>query len=111
MKKIIFFVGLVIFSLSVSSTFAINTDPKYNSDNAAVPAKQENVLSENEISRITKRVEEINNMDKTGLTFKEKSELRKELRAINKNVHRSPEVIYIGTGTLILIIILIILLV
>lgn len=110
MKKIIFFVGLAIFSLSVSSGFAINVDPKLNSDNTAVPVKQENRLSENEISRITKRVEEINGLDKSSLTFKEKSELRKELRTINKEVRRGPNTVYIGTGTLILIIILVIIL-
>jgi hypothetical protein len=50
-------------------------------------------------------------MDKTNLTTKEKRELKKELKGIKENVRRSGGVIYIGTGTLILIIILVILLV
>jgi len=111
MKKTIFIVCLMIFSLSASTAFAIKSDPKGASDNPAVPDKTENKLSEEEISRLTKRVEEIRDMDKTNLTGKEKRELRNELKVIKENVRRGGGYIYIGTGTVILIIILIILLV
>ncbi len=63
------------------------------------------------MSRLTKRVEEIRDMDKTNMTVKEKRELKKELKGIKENVRRNNGVVYIGTGTLILIIILVILLV
>ncbi|MBN2348163.1 MAG: hypothetical protein JXJ22_04960 [Bacteroidales bacterium] len=108
MKKIMIFVGLMFFMLSASTAFATKSDPV--SDKPAVPVKTENKLSEEEISHLTRRVEEIRDMDKTNLTLKEKRELRKELRMIKENVRKDSGYIYIGTGTLILIIILIIIL-
>lgn len=111
MKKTIFFVCLMIFSFGASTVFAIKSDPKGTSDYLAVPDKTENKLSEEEISRLTKHVEEIRDMDKTNLTGKEKRELRNELKVIKENVRRGGGYVYIGTGTLILIIILVILLV
>jgi hypothetical protein len=111
MKRTIFFVLIMIFSLSASTAFADKTDPKTAPDNLAVPDKTENKLSEEEISRLTRRVEEIRDMDKTDLTVKEKRELKKELKGIKENVRNSGGAVYIGVGTLILIIILVILLV
>jgi hypothetical protein len=108
MKKVILIGFLVIFSLSA---FAINHDSKSKSENPAVPDKKENKMSDEEISRLTRRVEELRNMDKANLTVKEKRELKKELKGIKKNVRRNGGVVYIGSGTLILIIILVILLV
>ena len=101
----------MIFTLSASMAFAGNNDLKSESDKSAVPAKTENTLSADEMSRLTKRVEEIRSMDKTNMTVKEKRELRKELKEIKKNVKRSDGTIVIGGTTLLLIIILIILLV
>ncbi len=111
MKKTIFIVCLMIFSLSASTAFAIKSDTKRASDYPAVPDKTENKLSDEEISRLTKRVEEIRDLDKKDLTSKEKRELRNELKVMKENLRRSGGYVYIGTGTLILIIILIILLV
>jgi peptidoglycan hydrolase CwlO-like protein len=109
MKKVILFVFIMIFTLSATTAFANKTDKK-SSDKLAVPVKTENKLSEEELTRLTKRVEEIRDMDKTDMTVKEKRELRKELRTIKENVRRDGGYIYIGGGTLLLIIILIILL-
>jgi len=110
MKKTIFFVLIMIFSLSASTVFATNKNSDRASEKVAVPGKTENKLSEEEISRLTKRVEEIRDMDKTNMTVKEKRELRKEVKAIKENVKRDGGVIYISAGTLILIIILVLLL-
>jgi hypothetical protein len=110
MKKIIFLACLMMFTLSASTVFAMKSDPKSISDNPAVPTKTENKLSEQEISRITKRVEEIRNMDKTKLTTQEKRELKKELKEIKKSVKASDGTVVIGAGTLLLIIIILILL-
>jgi hypothetical protein len=110
MKKTIFLVLIMIFSLSATTAFAAKTDPKTTTENPAVPIKTENKLSEEEISRLTKRVEEIRDMDKTGMTVKEKHALKKELKGIKENVRKSGGVIYISAGTLILIIILVLLL-
>jgi hypothetical protein len=111
MKKIILFVFLFIFSLGASTAIAVNSGPNSANDNLAVPDKKENKLSEEEMSRLTKRVEEIRDMDKTTMTVKEKRELKKELKGIKENVRRDGGVVYISAGTLILIIILVILLV
>jgi hypothetical protein len=108
MKKIILFALMFVFSLGAFNVFAGTSGIK---DNPVAPAKTENKLSEEEMSRLTKRVEEIRDMDKTNLTVKEKRELKKELKAIKENVKRDGGYIYIGTGALILIIILIVVLI
>ncbi len=111
MKKTIFFVIVLIFTMSSTFAFANKADRKSNSDISAVPVKTENALSEVELNRLTNRVEEIRNLDKSDMSLKEKSELRKELRDIKKNVEKAGGTVYIGGAALVLIIILIILLV
>ena len=111
MKKSLFFAFVMIFAMGSSMAFAGNNGPKSDGGKSAVPVKTENKLSEEEISRLTKRVEEIRNMDKSELSSSERAELRKELKETKKNVKNSGGTIYIGGATLILLIILIILLV
>ena len=111
MKKTIFLVCVMIFSLAATSAFASKSAPKRATDNPAVPIKTENQLSEDEISRLTKRVEEIRNMDKSDLTITEKRELRNELNTMKEKAKKQGGYIYISAGTLLLIIILIILIV
>ena len=111
MKKVIFFVIVMIFTLSSAMAFAGNKDLKLEAEKSAVPVKVENKLSEEEMSLLTNRVEEIRSMDKTDMTVKEKRELKKELREIKKNVKRNNGTIVIGGASLLLIIILIIILV
>jgi hypothetical protein len=106
MKKTILFALMFIFSLGAFTAFASSSDLK---DNPVVPEKTENKLSEEEMSRLTKRVEEIRDMDKTNMTVKEKREMRKELKGIKENVRKGGGYVYIGTGTLLLIILIIIL--
>jgi hypothetical protein len=110
MKKIILFTLMMIFTLGASTAFATISDSKTKTDNLAVPVKAENKLSEEELSRLTKRVEEIRDMDKTNMTVKEKRGLKKELKEIKSNVRKDGGGVYIGVGTLILIIILLIVL-
>lgn len=109
MKKTIFFGILMIFMMSASMAFAGKTDLKSASDNTAATVKTENKLSEEEISRLTKRVEEIRAMDKSEMTSMEKRELRKEVKGIKETVRKDGTVV-IGVSTLLLIIILIIIL-
>lgn len=111
MKKTIFFVLAMVFVLSSTIAFASKKDRTAEADKLAAPVKTENKLSDEEITRLTNRVEEIRKMDKTDMTVKEKRELKKELREIKKNVEKAGGTIYIGGATLILLIILIILLV
>jgi len=109
MKKTLFFVIALIFTMS--STFAFAADRKSNSGNSALPVATENKLSEVELSRLTNRAEEIRNLDKSNMTAKENRELKKEARDIDKNVAKDGGTIYIGAAALILIILLIIVLV
>jgi hypothetical protein len=111
MKKSILFVFIMVLSLGASTVFAARTDPKSTSDKSAVPNKTENKLSEEELSRLNRRVEEIRDMDKTTMSGKEKRDNRKELKGIKENVRRNDGTVVIGVTTLLLIIILVILLV
>jgi len=111
MKKTIFFVIVAVFTLSSTIAFASKTDKNSETEKSAVPVKTENKLSDEEIDRITKRVEEIRKMDKSELTGIEKSELKSELKEMKENVKKAGGTVYIGGAALVLIIILIILLV
>jgi hypothetical protein len=75
----------------------------------------EAVLTQAEADLLVARLEEINAMDKSGLTRTEKRELRREVRTIENRLNASSTagggpVIYISGGALLLIILLIILL-
>lgn len=106
MKKTIFLVLVIMLSLSATVS-ASTKSPEKN----AIPSKTENKLSEEELSRLNKRVEEIRDMDRTNMSAREKRELRKELKEIKEDLRRSGGYVYIGAGTIILIIILVVLLV
>jgi len=109
MRKIIFFGILMIFTLTTTRTFAAKTDLKTATETTAVLAKTETKLSAEEEALLIKRVEEIRNMDKSGMNFSEKRELRKELRGIKENVRKNGTVIYISGGTILVIILILLL--
>jgi hypothetical protein len=106
MKKTIFIALLMIFSLSASTAFAGKSDSK-----ATTPVATENKLSAEEVNRLKTRVEEIRSLDKSEMTVLEKRELRKESKSIKENVRRDGGgYIYLGGGTLLLVLVLILLL-
>lgn len=105
MKKILFFVLLMVFTLSSTMVFAGKWVAK-----PADPAKSENKLSEAEVTSMKNRVEEISNLDKSNMTVAEKRELRKESKEIKESVKKDGGYIYIGGSTILLIVILIIIL-
>jgi hypothetical protein len=107
MKRILVIIGIMVLPFSTTTLFANMGDPK---SKVAATATTENKLSEDEILRLKKRVEEIRNMDKSKLTIEQKRELKKELKTIKKSFRRDTAVIYIGGSTLLIIILLIILL-
>lgn len=109
MRKTLFIGILMIFTLSSTMVFAGKTDLKSASDNNAVLVKTENKLSAEEVARLTKRVEEIRDLDKSDMSASEKRELRKEVKGIKENVRKGGEVIYISGGTILLIILIILL--
>jgi peptidoglycan hydrolase CwlO-like protein len=104
MKKTIFIALMMIFTLGATTTFAAKNDSK-----STTPVATENKLSTEELSQMKNRVEEIRKMDKSEMTVSEKRELRNESKSIKENVRKSGGVIYIGTGTLLLIILIILL--
>jgi hypothetical protein len=63
-----------------------------------------------EVRVMLDRLEEIKDLDKSSLSSAEKKELRKEVRAIKKDVRASGNGLYISSGVIILILLLIILL-
>lgn len=104
MKKTIFIALIMIFTLGATTTFASTSDLK-----SKEPVATENKLSAEEVARLTNRVEEIRNMDKSNMTFSEKRALRKEIKEIKKNVRKDGTIIYISGGALLLIILILIL--
>jgi len=106
-----FYLLAIIFGLSASMVFAMNSDPKTVPEDPAVPDKTENKLSEEETRRLSSRVEEIRDMDQSNLTAKENRALKKELKATEKELRNDSPYYYVGGATLILLIILVILLV
>ncbi len=111
MKKTIFFALLMIISMSATTAFAVNSNPKNSIENPAIPAKTETKLTDEQVTRLKNRVEEIRDMDKKDMSASEKLELRNEVKDIKQAVKKDGGYVYIGGGTLILIIILIIILV
>jgi hypothetical protein len=109
MKKSIITVYLMILSLGVSSAFAAETGKKNKSDEAT-NAKSEYKMTEEDYDRITRRVEEIRAMDKSELNAAEKTTLKKELKEMKAMVKEQGGYVYLGAGTLLVVILLIILL-
>lgn len=111
MKRSFFFAIVMIFTLSATMAFAGNASLKPSGEEPAIPTRTENNLSAEELSRLTRRVEEIRDMDKSEMNSNDRKELRKELKETEKAVKKAGGTIYIGGASLLLIIILIILLV
>ncbi len=105
MKKTIFIALLTIFSLSAPSVFAAEVSSK-----TAAPAATENRLSEEEISSMKTRIEEIRVMDKSEMTVSEKKELKSEVKEIKEKMHKDAVYLYIGGSTLVIILILLLIL-
>jgi hypothetical protein len=110
MKKSVFFVLVMIFTMGGTMAFAGKMDTRNEVDDLAVSLKMDKKASEEEtINRLVKRVEEIRDMDKSEMTVVEKRELRKELREINKNVKKRGTTLVISGSTLLIIILILLL--
>ncbi len=110
MKTILLFISLMFFSLSISMASGSDATADLKSENPAFVENSEPGLSAQESHVLEMRVKEIRDMDKSGLTSEERQELRKELLDIREQANQPGGTIYIGVGTLLLIIILILLL-
>jgi Skp family chaperone for outer membrane proteins len=97
---------LLLFALNVPLVISASESKSVTS---TAPVRTENKMSEEEAARLTKRIEEIRAMDKSNLTASEKRELRKEVKGIKEKVKRDGGYIYIGAGTLLVIILILLL--
>ena len=104
MKKITFYLMMMVLSLSVVPTqmLAAEKNPTSVSNNPKeVPA---------EVKVLLNRLDEIKAMDKSSLNSSEKKELRKEVRAIKAELKSTGNGIYLSVGAIIIVILLLILL-
>ena len=104
MKKITFYLMMMVLSLSVVPTqmLAAEKNPTSVSSNPKeVPA---------EVKVLLNRLDEIKAMDKSSLNSSEKKELRKEVRAIKAELKSTGNGIYLSVGAIIIVILLLILL-
>ena len=109
MKKNLLLGFLILFVLTTTA-FAGLSDPKKESEKPAV--SKENKLSDEEISRMSRRAE-IDNLSKTNIVNKENSSSTKDLKATRQIYveERHHGGYYWGGGGLLLVIILVIILV
>ena len=112
MKKNLLLGFLILFVLSTTA-FAGLSNPKKDSEKPAVLNTREIKLSNEELSRITRRAE-TDNLSKTNIINKATNDSKKDLRATTQIVvetrHRGYGMWY-GGGALLLVIILVIILV
>ena len=112
MKKNLFFGFLILFVLSTSA-FAGISDPKKESEKPAATSPKENRLSDEEVSRLTRRAD-IDNLSNVNVTNKENSNASNNLKASKQVIveggrhHHHGYFVY-GGGSLLLIVIVIIL--
>jgi hypothetical protein len=113
MKKNLLLGFLMLFLLSTSA-FAGISDPKKGNDKPASSPARENKLSDEEVSRLSRRAE-TENLKNTNLSDNENAASANKLRKSNQVIveggrrHHGGYVLY-GGGTLLLIIILILVL-
>lgn len=73
------------------------------------PAKNVSTTENARIQQMIHRIEEIKNMDKSGLSKAEKKELRTEVRDMKKELKETGRGVYLSIGAIIIIILLLIL--
>ncbi|MFA5971365.1 MAG: hypothetical protein WC780_03350 [Lentimicrobiaceae bacterium] len=107
MKRITFVVMAMFLSLAFypgqanAATLKEATPSSIGATNPADAAK---------VKVLELRLNEINDMDKSGLKSSEKRELRKEVRSIKQQLHEMGGYVYVSVGTVLLIVLLLIIL-
>ena len=95
-------------TIVVSTLFLLSFAPVYSK--TPVEPTPTTTANAAEAATILNRLEEINAMDKSGMTFSEKSALRKEVKASKKRMNQIGGGVYVSAGALVLILILLIIL-
>lgn len=80
------------------------------SNNPTIPVDKPNTEIPAEVKIMLDRLEEIKNMDKSNLSPNERKELRKEVRDMKKKIRKSGNGIYISSGAIILILLILLIL-
>jgi hypothetical protein len=107
MKKNLLSGFLILFLLSATS-FAGFAAPKNESEKPAATNPRENKLSDEELSRLSKRAE-IDNLSSPDFSNKEKNDSRNNLKASNQEYRHHHHGYYYGGGVLLLVILIIVL--
>eukprot|EP00388_Colpodella_angusta_P010283 GDKJ01026855.1.p1 GENE.GDKJ01026855.1~~GDKJ01026855.1.p1 ORF type:complete len:104 (-),score=14.59 GDKJ01026855.1:91-402(-) len=101
MKKFIYSLAL-IFTLGISTNTVSAADKKE-------PKTELTAEQKVQFEKITSRVEEIRQMDKSNLSREEKRALRKELKEMKEQARALSGGVYLSVGAIIIIILLLIL--
>ena len=102
MKKFIYALALVfILGFSANTVMAAGLNDKNKTELTAEQQVQ--------LNRITNRVEEIKNMDKSNLTKAERKDLRKEVKEMKNQARALGGGVYLSVGAIIIIILLLLL--
>ena len=102
-KKAIFIIAIILSNFSINNLNA-------KSHNETAPLTQTEISAKQNSSILINRINEINAMDKSKLSKKEKTQLKSELKRMKAQVSNTRNGIYISTGAVLLIILIIILL-
>lgn len=102
-KKAIFIIAIILSNFSINNLNA-------KSHNETAPLTQTEISAKQNSSILINRINEINAMDKSKLSKKEKTQLKSELKRMKAQVNNTRNGIYISTGAVLLIILIIILL-
>jgi hypothetical protein len=105
MKKIVINLFALMILITVSS---MNVKAETVVADATSAAEVE-LVEQSDADMLVQRLEEIKQMDKSQLTFQEKRELRKEVKAISKELKERPY-LYISSAALLVILIVVLLL-
>jgi hypothetical protein len=104
---------LSVLSIAMMLTFGSLTLCANDRTNPVSTTVTEKMIAEREINVLKIRIEAIKAIDKTTLTRDEKQELRSELREMRRDLKQKTQAssgVYISTGLIIVILLLIILL-
>jgi len=103
MKNLLLASLLLIGTIGVNhSAFAAKSDPVKKTELSVTDVERAKVLND--------RLTEINEMDKSDLSFVERRELRKEVRAIKGELAELGGGVYLSVGAIIIVLLLLILL-
>lgn len=103
MKKTVFYLVIVIaLSIVPSTALASEKNP--------MPIEKAPTEIPADVKTMLDRLEEIKNMDKSNLKPSERKELRKEVKDMKKKIRKSGNGIYISSGAIILILLILLIL-